>query len=51
MSVIVGRLKDKDGNLGCCRDRHGDVYCEWYLHGHPFCTSGCEWIAAKGEEE
>ena len=42
--ITKGIRKDENGNLGCCVDRHGRVYCEWFVHGHPFCNSGCEWI-------
>ena len=57
MSVLDGRMEDRKGNKGCCIDRHGKVFCQWWLHGHPFCNQGCTWEhpkdlpEAKGEEE
>ena len=41
ITVRSGALTDARGNSGCCVDKKGNVYCQWLLHGHPFCTSGC----------
>ncbi len=50
-SVIVGRYKDPEtGWLGCIEDHRGQVYCEWYINGHPFCNNGCEWLILEEEE-
>lgn len=42
--VAVGRFKDSEGNLGCCTMNSGEVYCQWWVNGHPFCTEGCDWV-------
>ena len=47
MSVLIGRMEDAKGNKGCCIDRHGEVFCQWWLHGHPFCNDGCKWDHPK----
>ena len=48
INVRLGPLTDAHGNIGCCVDKDGYVFCQWLLHGHPFCTSGC--LPVEGEQ-
>lgn len=47
------RMKVKSGKYGnigvygCCVDNKGRIYCQWLIHGHPFCNNGCTWEAEE----
>ncbi len=43
MKVKMGRIQDSRGEWGCCKDNKGIAYCQWLIHGHPFCNNGCTW--------
>jgi len=44
MKVKISKHKDSRGEWGCCVDRKGRAYCQWLIHGHAFCNTGCEWV-------
>ncbi len=43
MKVISGRISRNGNEWGCCVDNKGRIYCQWLIHGHPFCNNGCTW--------
>ncbi len=47
MKVGTGRYRDDAGNWGCCMDDKGRAYCQWLIHGHPFCNHRCTWEAEE----